>query len=94
MRMADAVKPLSFVKGNAAGLIREVTDNRSVVVITQNGEATAVLQGIDEYEKTQESLALLKILALGRSDYNAGKVESAREVFASVRKTASRQRTS
>jgi prevent-host-death family protein len=66
------VKPISYVKANAADLIRELAENREPLVITQNGEATAVMQDVASYEATQETLALLKILALGRRQIEEG----------------------
>jgi prevent-host-death family protein len=85
MRLQEAVKPISYVKAHAAEIIREIGENHKTVVITQNGEAKAVLQDISEYERTQESLALLKILALGRKDLEIGRVRPADEAFAAVR---------
>ncbi len=85
MRLSDSVKPISYVKENAAQLVREVAGGDAIYVITQNGEAKAVLQGIDAYERTQESLALLKILAIGRKDFEEGKAKPARQAFAAVR---------
>ncbi|MGZ8257348.1 MAG: type II toxin-antitoxin system prevent-host-death family antitoxin [Gallionella sp.] len=48
--------------------------------MTQNGEAKAVLQDIASYENTQETLALLKILALGNQEIGAGKITPLAEV--------------
>ena len=67
------IKPISYVKANAAELIRELAEKREPLVITQNGEATAVMQDVASYEATQETLALLKILALGRRQMEQGK---------------------
>jgi prevent-host-death family protein len=61
------------VKANAADLIRELTQKREPLVITQNGEAKAVMQDVASYDATQETLALLKILALGRRQIEKGK---------------------
>lgn len=85
MLLQEAVKPISYVKAHAAEIIRDVAENHKTIIITQNGEAKAVLQDIAEFERTQESLALLKILALGRKDLEAGKVRPAEEVFAGIR---------
>ena len=94
MPLQDSVKPISYVKAHAADLIREIAKNRSVVVITQNGEAKAVLQDIGEFERNRESLALLKILALGRKDLEAGRVVSAEKAFGSIRENIRRRRRS
>lgn len=91
MKLSKAVKPLSYVKAHASELIRDMNTNDSgPVVITQNGEATAVLQGIKEYEAFQESLALLKILAAGSKEARDGETVSAGEGFAQVRENVGR----
>jgi prevent-host-death family protein len=82
------VKPISYVKANAADLIRELKENGEPLVITQNGEATAVMQDVASYEATQEALALLKILALGRRQVEEGKTVPAGEAFRRLRKQA------
>ena len=85
MLLQDAVKPISYVKAHTAEIIRDITENRKTVIITQNGEAKAVLQDIAEYEWTQESLAMLKILALGRKDLDAGQLKPTGEAFTRIR---------
>ena len=80
------VKPISYVKANAADLIRELQENGEPLVITQNGEATAVMQDVASYEATQETLALLKILALGRRQIEEGRTVAADEAFGRLRK--------
>ena len=82
---SSRIKPLSYVKANAAGLIRELTELREPLVITQNGEATAVMQDVASYEQTQETLALLKILALGNRQIEQRQVVPAADALARVR---------
>ncbi len=84
------VKPISYVKANAADLIRELKENGEPLVITQNGEATAVMQDVASYEATQETLALLKILALGRRQIEEGRTVPAEEAFRRLRKRRAR----
>ncbi len=76
MKLATQIKPISYLKAHAAELIRRLETDREPLVITQNGEAKAVLQGIESYEQTQETLALLKILALGNRQIEEGRVSS------------------
>ena len=85
MKFSAQVKPISYLKANAAEVIRGLTEKRSPLVITQNGEATAVLQDVASYEETQETLALLKILALGNQQFEQGKRIPAKEAFRHVR---------
>ena len=63
----------------------QLTEGREPIVITQNGEAKAVIQDVASYEETQETLALLKILALGNAEIEAGKVKPVGEVVARLR---------
>jgi prevent-host-death family protein len=90
MGSPSRIKPISYVKANAAELIRELAQTREPLVITQNGEATAVLQDVASYEATQETLALLKILALGRRQVEEGRTVPADEVFRRLRKRRAR----
>lgn len=73
MRSAN-IKPISYLKANAAEVLQNLSENREPFLITQNGEARAVMQDIASYESTQETLALLKILALGNQEIAEGKV--------------------
>lgn len=75
MRYSNQIKPISYVKANAADIISQLEQSQQPLVITQNGEAKAILQDIKSYEQTQETLALLKILALGNQQLAAGKVK-------------------
>ena len=85
MRYSSQVKPISYLKANAAEVLAKLGQQREPLVITQNGEAKAVLQDVASYEETQESLALLKVLALGNREIDAGKVKRAASVVARLR---------
>ncbi len=76
----DRIKPISYIKANAAEVLRNVAEVREPYIITQNGEATAVLQDIHSYQATQETLALLKLLAMGERDVEAGRTVPIEEV--------------
>ncbi|MSP59944.1 MAG: type II toxin-antitoxin system Phd/YefM family antitoxin [Myxococcales bacterium] len=86
MKPSHAIKPISYLKAHAAEMIREVADQHATIIITQNGEARAVLQDIGAYERLQDSVALLKILALSQKSVRDGRVAPAGEVFRRVRK--------
>lgn len=77
MKLSSQIKPISYFKANAAAIVRQLAEKREPMVITQNGEATAVIQDIASYEETQETMALLKILALGNRQIEAGRVTPA-----------------
>jgi PHD/YefM family antitoxin component YafN of YafNO toxin-antitoxin module len=65
--------------------MRHIGDKREPLIITQNGEAKTIMQDIGTYEQTQETMALLKILALGNRQVEKGKVQSAASVFQRLR---------
>jgi prevent-host-death family protein len=90
MNPSRRIKPISYLKAHAAEVMRNLQEEAEPLVITQNGEAKAVMQNIESYEQTQETLALLKILALGVRQIEDGKVQSA----ASVIKRLSKSRNS
>jgi prevent-host-death family protein len=75
MRYSTQIRSISYLKANAAEVLQELNDQRQPMVITQNGEAKAVIQDVASYEQTQETLALLKILALGNQQIAAGRVK-------------------
>ena len=85
MKLSDQIKPISYLKAHAAEIIRTLGDRREPLIITQNGEAKVVMQDIDSYERMQETVALLKILALGSHQIEAGQVEPAANVIARLR---------
>lgn len=85
MRYSSQVKPISYLKANAAEVLTQLAEQREPLVITQNGEAKAVLQDIASYEQDQERLALLKLLALGQQDVEAGRLKPVAEVVARLR---------
>ena len=86
MKLSSRIKPISYLKAHAAEIVRTLGDRREPLIITQNGEAKGILQDIDSYEQTQETVALLKILALGSRQIEAGQVQSATDVITRLRK--------
>ncbi len=91
MKLSKSIKPISYLKSHAAEILREVNESRRTMVITQHGEAKAVLQDISSYEQTQESLALLKMLAQSSNNLQAGRSKPARKAFSDIRKRIKEQ---
>jgi prevent-host-death family protein len=85
MRYSTQVKPISYLKANAAEVLQQLAEQRQAMVITQNGEAKAVIQDVASYEETQETLALLKLLALGNQDVEAGRTRPLADVVKRLR---------
>lgn len=88
MQYSSQVKPISQLKAHAAEILLDLAQRREPLVITQNGEARAVLMDVVSYEEVQSTLALLKLLALGNRDIDEGRVRPVREV---VRRLRARQ---
>jgi prevent-host-death family protein len=86
MKPSKSIKPISYVKTHASKVIRDVSDNQKTLVITQHGEAKAILQDIKVYEQTQDSLALLKILALSNRSMQEGEVKPFKRAVSDLRK--------
>ncbi len=81
MKLAEDIKPITYMKTRSSELIKTVGENKRPIIITQNGEARAVLIDIDSYEKQKEALLLLKIIAQGEEDIKAGRVTEQETVF-------------
>ncbi len=84
MRLSSRIKPISYLKAHAAEIVRTIREQREPLIITQNGEAKAVMQDIDR-RADQETVSLLKILALGSRQIETGRVQSADDVVARLR---------
>jgi prevent-host-death family protein len=85
MKLSSQIKPISYLKAHAAEIVRNLGKQAGPLIITQNGQAKAVMQDIESYEQTQETMALLKILALGIRQVEEGKVRPASEVIKRLR---------
>lgn len=88
MRYSSQIKPISYLKANAAEVLLDLAERRQPLVITQNGEAKAVLQDLASFEQTQETLALLKVLALGNREAEAGRLKPLADVVKRLRAKA------
>ncbi len=85
MKLSDQIRPISYLKAHAAEIVRTLGDQGEPLIITQNGEAKVVIQDIASYERMQETIALLKVLALGDRQVEAGRVQPAADVIARLR---------
>jgi prevent-host-death family protein len=90
MKYSSQIKSISYLKTNAAEVIKHLAEKREPLVITQNGEAKAVIQDVASYEETQETLALLKILALGNRQIEEGRVVPADRAIKRLREKKAR----
>jgi prevent-host-death family protein len=85
INLKEDIKPISYIKTNAAEMMKYVNECKNPIIITQNGEARAVLVDIETYQKTQDAFALLNIIRLGENDIKNGKIKPVDEAFSALR---------
>ena len=85
MKYSTQIRSIGYLKANAAEVVRRLAEERRPLVITQNGEAKAVIQDVASYEETQETMTLLKVLALGNRQVEEGKTIPAADVIRRLR---------
>ncbi|GHV42368.1 hypothetical protein AGMMS49546_20710 [Spirochaetia bacterium] len=86
INLKNDIKPISYIKTNAAEMMKYVNERKNPIVITQNGEARAVLVDIETYQETQDAFALLSLIRIAEKDVQDGNTEPAKKVFAELRK--------
>ena len=86
MKLSESVKPISYFKAHASEIVRQIANSRQPMVITQNGEAKAILQDLVQYEQTQASLSMLKMLAQSQNSLRKRDYRSVADVFSDIKK--------
>ena len=84
MQLSQSIKPISYVKAHASEVIRCIEETGNPLVITQNGEAKAVLMDVREYDEMRESMIMLKMLAVSSREVREGLTRDADEVLAGI----------
>lgn len=82
----ECIKPISYVKSNAAEMMNFVNESKEPLIITQNGESRAVLMDVESYQQMKDAFSLLKIIQLSQKDFESGKSKPASEVFANLKR--------
>ncbi len=85
MSLSNHIKPISYLKANAARIAQELKEDGEPYIITQNGEAAMVVQSVAEYERKENTLAMLQMIAQAEDDIAAGRTEPADRVFDNLR---------
>ena len=86
MNISEDIRPITYLKSRAADLLKQINETHRPVIITQNGEAKAVLQDPESYENMRNAIGILKMISLGEEDIRAGRVKTQKEVFDAVEK--------
>ena len=84
MKYSTQIKPISYLKSHTAEIVRELTESREPLLITQNGEAKLVVMDVRSWEEHSETLAMLKLLALGNREIEQGQFRTAADLFAEL----------
>lgn len=85
MKFSESVKPVSYLKAHVSEILKDLNENNKTLLITQNGEAKAVLQDVKVYEQTQEAIALLKLISLSDVNLKQKKYKSVNKSFKSLK---------
>jgi len=81
MKFSSQIKPISYLKSHAAEIVKNLSESREPLLITQNGEAKLVVLDVKTYEEQEATLALLKILALGNHEIEQGRFRDIEAAF-------------
>ena len=92
MSRKTSIKPITYMKTNAADILATVSQSGETVIITHNGEGKMVIQDIDTYESMKETLAVLKLVALGRRSVKERNLKTARKAFEDIEKRRTKRR--
>jgi len=92
MKYSQSIKPISYLKAHASEVIRDINKHHETMIITQHGEAKVVVQDVQVYEQTQESLAMLKLLAQSKASLQKGMFKPAAMTFADLTKRIEAER--
>jgi prevent-host-death family protein len=81
MLLSQDIKPISYLKAKTASVINDVNENQRTIIITQNGEAKAIVQDIKSYENLQNSLNLLKLIVQSENNIENNRTIEQEEMF-------------
>jgi prevent-host-death family protein len=83
--MSDPIISLSDFKADASQWLKRLQDASESVVLTQNGRASAVVQSFESYQRQQQALLMLKLMAQGEADLRDERMVPQAEVFDALR---------
>jgi len=84
MQIINDIKPVTYLKSRAADVLKQINETHRPMIITQNGEAKAVIQDPKSYEDMRNAISLLKLLSFAEEDIKNGNTHSEEDVFNSV----------
>ena len=84
MNLKEDIKPISYIKTNAAKILKQINETHNPVIITQNGEAKAVLLDVESYQQMRDSIGILKILSQSERDIEKQELCPQEKVFSEI----------
>ncbi|MDB6445911.1 type II toxin-antitoxin system Phd/YefM family antitoxin [Pseudomonas sp. 21TX0197] len=81
MKLSSQIKPISYLKSHTAEIVKTITESREPLIITQNGEAKLVVMDVKSFEDQEDTMALLKLLAMGNREIEEGNFRDVEDVF-------------
>jgi prevent-host-death family protein len=85
INLKEDIKPISYIKTNAADMIEYINDHKNPIIITQHGEARGVLLDVESYQNMVNALSIMKLMQISEKSIQDGKVYDNEEVFARLR---------
>ena len=92
MSRKTSIRPITYMKTNAADILATVSETRQAIIITHNGEGKMVIQDIESYESMKDTIAMLKLAASGRASVESGEVKPARKAFSDIERRRNKRR--
>lgn len=85
MGMSTHIKPISYLKSNAAQIASELQEDGELYIITKNGEPAMVVQSVAEYERKENTVAMLQLIAQGRREIEQKNMQESDKAFGDIR---------
>ena len=84
INISNGIKPVSEFRANAANMIAQIKENKSILILTQRGHSAAVVMNVDEYEKIIDELELLRDIHIAEKQIVEGKTINHEKAFKMV----------
>jgi len=90
MQIINDIKPVTYLKSRAADVLKYINETHRPMIITQNGEAKAVIQDPKSYEDMKNALAIMKLLSFAEEDIRKSNLHTEDDVFDSAEELLSK----
>ncbi|MDR1212352.1 MAG: type II toxin-antitoxin system Phd/YefM family antitoxin [Spirochaetaceae bacterium] len=85
INLKEDIKPISYIKTNAADMIDYINEHKNPIIVTQRGEARGVLLDVESYQNMVNALSIMKLLQVSEKAIQEGRVYDNEEVFSNLR---------